>query len=255
MSRVAIRIDHVSHVFRPAVGEPFLAVNDVSFDIPTGEFLAVVGPSGCGKTTILNMVAGLIRPTQGDVLLNGKSVAGPDRAIGYMFARDGLLPWRSAQRNVEFGLELRGIARQARRARAGELLELVGLKGFEHAYAFQLSQGMRQRVALARTLAISPSVFLLDEPFAALDAQTKMTLEAEFARVLEQGQRTVMLVTHDLEEAVALADRVIVFSPRPGRIVLDIRVEFSRPRDVQAIRFTSGFRDIARRIWEELKDR
>ncbi|HEX5534103.1 MAG TPA: ABC transporter ATP-binding protein [Actinomycetales bacterium] len=229
-----------------------LATDDVTFSVPQGQFLAVIGPSGCGKTTILNMLAGLLPTSSGVVAVRGERVTAPNREIGYMSARDGLLPWRTARENVELGLEIRGMAKSQRRRKADELLALVGLEGFEDSHRAQLSQGMRQRVAIARTLAIEPSILLMDEPFAALDAQTKTTLQQHFAQLWEQDRKTVMLVTHDIEEAVALADRVLVFSPRPGRIVADIEIDIPRPRAINEVRFTERFRGLTHELWKSL---
>jgi NitT/TauT family transport system ATP-binding protein len=248
-----IEVDHVTHYF-DGKGGRVLAVDDVSLHIPRGQFISVVGPSGCGKTTVLNMVAGLVRPSEGEVRLDGAACRGTSKKVGYMFARDGLFPWRTARRNVELGLELRGVGRNARRQRASELLKTVGLEGFDRSFPNQLSQGMRQRVAVARTLATDPDIFLLDEPFAALDAQTRVLLQNEFLNLWEQLGNTVMFVTHDLTEAIALADRVVVFSARPGRIKLDIEVGIPRPRDVATVRFDEEFNRISEQIWEALRD-
>jgi NitT/TauT family transport system ATP-binding protein len=171
-----------------------------------------------------------------------------------MFARDGLLPWRSAHANVELGLELRGIPARERRSRADELLDVVGLTGFGSSYPGQLSQGMRQRVALARTLSLRPDLLLMDEPFAALDAQTKLIVQEEFIKVWEGSGMTVIWVTHDLEEAVALSDRVIVFSARPGRIKSDSWVDLERPRNIEEVRFLPEFQEVHSRIWSDLRD-
>lgn len=237
-----------------------VALQNVSVDIHAGQFVALVGASGCGKTTMLNMLAGLVQPTSGHVTLNGKAPELPNMDIGYMFARDALLPWRSARKNVELPLETRGWSRKERRDRAKEMLELVGLKGRESQYRLQLSQGMRQRVALARTLASDPSILLMDEPFAALDARTKLTLQTEFLRIWEQVQhedqrKTVIFVTHDLQEAVLLADRVIVMLPHPGRIAEDRVSDLPRPRaeDLSEIQFTDEFQKTTHDLFERLE--
>lgn len=253
-SDIAVTVDAVSHYFLQRQGKPLLVADRISFHVPRGQFLSLVGPSGCGKTTVLNMAAGLVTPTVGRVLRDGKPVTGPARDVGYMFARDGLLPWRTAHANVELGLELRGNSRGARRARADELLGVVGLKGFGNSYPSQLSQGMRQRVALARTLAVRPSLLLMDEPFAALDAQTKLIVQEEFIRVWEGTGTTVIWVTHDLEEAVALSDRVILFSARPGRIKSDSMVPLQRPRNIEEVRFTTEFQELHSTIWADLRE-
>ncbi len=249
----AIRVDGVSHAFTSPDGTPMMALDSVSFDVPRGQFLALVGASGCGKTTILNMAAGLIQPVAGSVRVNGEPVLKPSRRTGYMFARDGLLPWRSARRNIEVGLELRGIAPAERARRSTDLLDRIGLGAFGHAFPWQLSQGMRQRVALARTLAIDPDTLLMDEPFAALDAQTKLMLQAEFLRIWDRDRKTVLFVTHDLAEAVALADRVIVLTRRPGRIQADIAIDLPRPRDPETIRFDKRYLDLSQQVWQALK--
>ncbi|MEY9211788.1 ABC transporter ATP-binding protein [Thermobifida halotolerans] len=237
-----------------------VALQDVNVDIHAGQFVALVGASGCGKTTMLNMLAGLVEPTHGEVVLDGRSPRLPNMDIGYMFARDALLPWRSARRNVELPLETRGWGRGRRQERAREMLELVGLKGRESQYRLQLSQGMRQRVALARTLASDPSLLLMDEPFAALDARTKLTLQAEFLRIWEHNQdgdrrKTVIFVTHDLQEAVLLADRVIVMLPHPGRIAEDRVIDLPRPRAeiLGELQFTEEFQNITHGLFERLE--
>lgn len=252
-NEMAIEVDRVQQEFTDRSGRVVHAVDEVSFSVPRGQFLAVVGPSGCGKTTVLNMLAGLLQPTSGSVRIHGEQVAKPRLNVGYVSARDGLLPWRTTRRNVALGLELRGVPREERLRRADELLSIVGLGGFENAFRSQLSQGMRQRSAIARTLAIDPQVLLMDEPFAALDAQTKIILQQQFAMIWEKDRKTVMLVTHDLEEAVALADRVIVFSARPGRIVVDKTIDIPRPRDIEAVRFEPRFRELTHELWNALR--
>ncbi|GAA0711012.1 ABC transporter ATP-binding protein [Dactylosporangium roseum] len=245
----------MSHAFTTAGGEaPTVALENVSLEIGVGEFVALVGPSGCGKTTLLNAIAGLLKPLSGEVSINGDIVRAPSRHTGYIFARDALMPWRTARENAEIGLELRGVGRAQRRERATATLESVGLAKYAHAYPRQLSQGMRQRVALARTLATDPDTMLLDEPFAALDAQTRIRVQAEFARVLEGSGKTVVLVTHDLAEAVLLADRVVVLAPSPGRIVCEVTVDLPRPRDVETLRFDPRYQQLHEELWLALKE-
>ena len=233
--------------------EPVLAVQDIDLSIPPGQFVAVVGPSGCGKTTILNMLAGIIGATRGSVMRHGEEIDGPSDDIGYMLARSGLSPWRTARRNVELGLEFRGVPRGERRERAMELLAKLRLEGFADSFPSQLSQGMRQRVAIARTLAIDPDLWLMDEPFGALDAQTRLTVQAEFLDLWYETHKTVIFVTHDLEEAVLLADRVVVMTARPGRIKSDTIVDLARPRVIDELRFDPVFRETEHKIWEELR--
>ena len=206
------------------------AVASSTLSIPTGQITAVVGPSGSGMSTLLRVISGLLAPDTGTVVLGGTPVNGPDERVGMVFQEPRLLPWRTAEDNVAFPMELRGEPRPARQARARELLALVGLSGFESARPSQLSGGMAQRVALARALALDPPVLLLDEPFGALDALTRDRLDAELLGLWERIGTTIMLVTHSISEAVFLADRVLVLSARPGRVVADIPVALPRPR-------------------------
>jgi NitT/TauT family transport system ATP-binding protein len=202
-----------------------IAITDVTFDVHPREFVAIVGPSGCGKSTILNLTAGLDQPSSGHVAVAGNVVKGPSSHVGFMLQKDLLLPWRTIVRNVEFGLEARGVDKRERRDRAMAELARCKLTGFENHYPYQLSGGMRQRAALARTLAISPELVLLDEPFSALDAQTKLLLQKSFGGTIAATGTTTLLITHDLTEAVAMADRIIVLSERPGRVVEEIAVD------------------------------
>lgn len=241
-----------------AAASTVVALDNVNLEIPDGQFVALVGASGCGKTTLMNMIAGLVTPTSGTVKVSGEPPRLPNLDIGYMFARDALLPWRSARRSVELPLEVRGWDRRRRRERADAMLDLVGLADKHTQYRNQLSQGMRQRVALARTLASDPSILLMDEPFAALDARTKLTLEGEFLRIWEDGgesRKTVIFVTHDLDEAVLLADRVVIMLPRPGRIAKDIIVDLPRPRadHLGEVRYTEKFREITQGLFDSLE--
>jgi len=211
---------------------PVTALWDVSLAIPDGQFVSLVGPSGCGKTTILSMLAGLLQPSQGRALIDGQSVAGPRRDVAYMFARDALMPWRSVRKNVEFGMQVKGVPTEERRETAVKWLERVGLARYENSPINKLSQGMRQRVAIARTLALTPRLILMDEPFAALDAQTRALQQAHFIRLWEELNCTVIFVTHDLTEAIRLSDRVVLIGSRPGRIVADMPIDIERPRQL-----------------------
>lgn len=250
---IAIEAVDVSVAFpNPQTGARDIAVDRVSFEVGRGEFVSLVGPSGCGKTTLINMIAGFIAPDEGSLRIEGKPVRGIQwREIAMMFARDTLLPWRTARQNVELAFEL-SHGHDAS-ARAQYLLELVGLGPYGNFFPSQLSQGMRQRVALARTLAANRSVMLMDEPFAALDAQTKTLIQAEFTRIWEADRKTVILVTHDLMEAIALSDRVVVMSPRPGRLKSVHRIELPRPRVIIDLPSDPQFLDLYRRLWDELK--
>jgi len=248
----AIVLDHVSVRFSPDI----VAVADVSLNVRAGEFVSIVGPSGCGKTTLLNFAAGLLPGGVGSGIftVGGKPPVEGNRDIAYMLARDALAPWRTALGNAELGGEIRGIPAAERRARAIDLLEKVGLKGFEHAYPKQLSQGMRQRVALARTFALASPVLLMDEPFGALDAQTKLQLEDVLLSLWQRDGRTVLFITHDLSEAVTMSDRVIVMSARPGRIVADVPITLPRPRSVRALQKDPAFHELYAHVWSKLEE-
>ncbi|MBM3571022.1 MAG: ABC transporter ATP-binding protein [Alphaproteobacteria bacterium] len=202
-----------------------MAVRGVTLGIGDGEVVSLIGPSGCGKSTLLNIGSGLYRPSDGEVLVNNATVDGPNRKVAFMLQKDLLLPWRSIQENVQFGLQIQGMPARERRERAHQLLARFHLAGFENHYPHQLSGGMRQRAALARTLAVNPAVLLMDEPFSALDAQTKMVLQQDLARTLADERKTALLITHDLIESIALSDRILVMSARPGTIIEEIRVD------------------------------
>lgn len=204
---------------------PIVAVQDLSFTVDDGEVVSIIGPSGCGKSTLLNMGSGLDPASEGEVFVDGELVIKPNEHVAFMLQKDLLLPWRTIRQNVEFGLEIRGVAARDRRQIAVDLLTKCRLPGFVEHYPHQLSGGMRQRAALARTLAVDPTVLLLDEPFSALDAQTKMVLQADLARTLADTGKTALFVTHDLVEAIALSDRVLVMSQRPGRIVKEFVID------------------------------
>lgn len=253
-SKQAIRIDGLTHQFVNPKGEGVPTLSDVSFDVAQGEFVAIVGPSGCGKSTILNILSGLITATEGKLEIHGQPVAGVRRDLVYMPARDSLFPWRNCRKNVEFPLELQGeLDAKARSKRAEELLASVGLAGFADYFPSSLSHGMRQRVAVARTFSTSPRVLLMDEPFSALDAQTKIVVQDLFLKIWEQEKQTVLLITHDVMEAVALADRVVVLSARPGRIKSIHEIDLPRPRSVRKLLFDEPkFQKYLHSIWRDL---
>ena len=230
-----------------------LACEGVDLTIYQGEFVAVVGPSGCGKSTLLNMAAGLLPPSAGRVFYRGAPVPSPNTSVGYMTQRDTLLPWRTVEDNVAIGLELRGQGRAERLGVAHEWIRRVGLSGFETAYPAQLSGGMRRRVGMARTLAYDPETILMDEPFGALDAQLRLVMHDELLKLWAATGTTMVFVTHDLTEAITLADRVVVFTPRPGRIRAIERVDLPRPRDVFRVRFDPRFGDLHDRLWGYLE--
>jgi NitT/TauT family transport system ATP-binding protein len=252
VTRPLVAIREVSQHFGGA-GTGVVALESISLEIPDGQFAAVVGPSGCGKSTLLSLVAGLRRPTSGTVLCDGEPMIAPmPRKVGMIFQEANLLPWLSAVDNVAFPLKLRRVPRAERLAAARRMLDLTGLAGFEDRLPHQLSGGMKQRVAIARGLVQNPAVLLMDEPFASLDEQTRMVLGDELLRIWSETRKTVLFVTHSLNEAVYLADRVVVLSARPGRVVDDVVVDLPRPRSF-AMTGTERFGTLKDRIWQHIK--
>jgi NitT/TauT family transport system ATP-binding protein len=244
---------NVSLTFRPPNRLPVRALQSFDIDVEEGEFLSIVGPSGCGKSTFLNIVLGLIKPDSGDLLLHGQHIKGPGTDRAMVFQEFGLLPWRTVAHNVELGLELKRLPAEKRHAIAARLIELVGLSGFEAHYPHELSGGMKQRVGLARALATDPGVLLMDEPFAALDAQTRDLMQAELLRIWREARKTVLFVTHQIDEAIYLSDRVMVMSKRPGRAKKIFAVDLPRPRQYE-MRVTPEFNELKLEIWNTLKD-
>jgi NitT/TauT family transport system ATP-binding protein len=246
-----VRISRLDHRFASGLK----AVEDVNIDVAPQELVVIVGPSGCGKTTILNIVAGLLPVQTGQVTVMGSPPMAGRKDTAYMFAQDALLPWRTVLENVVVGVEIRAGRASIdgpMKERARTILGNVGLRGFEHAYPRQLSHGMRQRVALARTFMMDSPLLLMDEPFGALDAHTKLVLEQELLKLWEQNRRTVLFITHDLAEAIFLADRILVCSARPGHIVSEIRVPFKRPRDLNALQQCEEYHHLYQQIWADL---
>ena len=248
-----IQAKNVFLTFRPKNRDPVTALQGLDLEVTQGEFLSLVGPSGCGKTTFLNVLLGLLRPDAGDIRLDGKKITGPGQERAMVFQEFGLLPWRTVLANVELGLELKGVAAAARRERAVELIKLVGLSGFDQHYPHELSGGMKQRVGLARALATDPEVLLMDEPFAALDAQTRDIMQMELLQIWDRAKKTVLFVTHSIEEAAYLSDRVIVMTARPGRTKSVIKINLPRPRDYE-MRLSAEFNNIKAKIWDTLKE-
>jgi NitT/TauT family transport system ATP-binding protein len=243
-----LSIQHVSVAFNDAAP----VITDLSLDVAEGEFVAIVGPSGCGKSTLLKVISGLVPSLSGEIKVAGPAAGGGKPKIGFMFQRDTLLPWATATSNIAVGCELSGLPKEKHAERIAELISLVRLKGYEHHYPSALSGGMRQRVSLARLLAYDPDIFLMDEPFGALDYQTKILMGRELLRIWEASRRSIIFVTHDIEEAVALADRVIVMGAQPGRIVASHQSLFERPRDPRSLRGDPRFGALVQTIWSEL---
>jgi ABC-type nitrate/sulfonate/bicarbonate transport system ATPase subunit len=227
------------------------AIESLSLGVRDNELLAVLGPVGCGKTTLLRIFAGFLEPTAGSVRCDGALVEGPGPERGYVLQEDAIFPWMTVRENVEFGLLARGLDPAARGAVSRELIDLIGLSRFAEAYPKELSAGMSKMVEVARVLATDPAILLLDEPFGALDAQTRARMQDELLRLWERRRKTVLFVTHDAEEALYLADRIVVLSPRPGRVKADFPVELPRPRSLES-RFSPAFSALKRRIWETL---
>lgn len=252
--RVVMKVDSIGMVFQNPGMTNLVALGDVSFDLREYEILAVVGPSGCGKTTIFNVIAGLIEPTQGSVHVQEKLVQGASGQVGYMLQKDMLLPWRTVIENVILGLEVRGVSDKVAREKAMQLIEAYGLKGFENNLPTTLSGGMRQRVAFMRTLAFDPDVILLDEPFSALDFQTRILLQGEVMKIIRERGKSAILVTHDISEAITMADRVLVLSHRPSYVkkIYDIELSLS-DRDPVNVRKNLDYQKYFDQIWTDLE--
>jgi NitT/TauT family transport system ATP-binding protein len=229
------------------------AVQRISLDVAKGEFLTMVGPSGCGKSTILNIISGLMRPTEGTVELDGKRLQGVTREVGYVTQQPNLMPWRTLLDNVSFPLQVSGVAKSERDDRAAQLIAMVGLDGFEKSYPHELSGGMRQRANIVPTLIYAPKVMLMDEPFGPLDAQTRVVLQDQLLEIWSRTGVTIIFITHDLHEAIGLGDRVVLLSARPGRIIRVDKVAMPRPRDVFRMHDSGEFRGLYDAIWVELE--
>jgi NitT/TauT family transport system ATP-binding protein len=248
MAKIAVR-----HLTKSYNGGRVVALQDVSFEVQPYESLCILGPSGCGKTTLLRLVDCLISRDQGEVLLDGEPVTAPRPDVAVVFQHFGLFPWKNLEENIGYGLALRGQPRQEIAQRVERYIGLVGLRGFEKSYPYQLSGGMQQRAGLARALAVNPSLLLMDEPFGSLDAQTRETLQEELAKILQQERKTMLFVTHSIDEAIYLGDRILLMTPRPGRIREILGVEIPRPRDINRVRSDPQSIQLRNYIWEQLK--
>ncbi|HTN73411.1 MAG TPA: ABC transporter ATP-binding protein [Methylomirabilota bacterium] len=234
-------------------GKRVLALDSVDLSVAEGEFVTIVGPSGCGKSTLLNLIVGLLRSSSGRIVFRGDAINGICTKIGYVTQKDNLLPWRTLRENVEIALEIRGIEKTTRRNQAEELIGRVGLSGFESHYPHELSGGMRQRANIIRTLIYDPELILMDEPFGPLDAQTRIVLQDQLLKLWSASRKTIVFITHDLIEAITLADRVVLMSSRPGRIKSIENIAIPRPRDVFQIHESQEFRSAYERLWQELR--
>jgi NitT/TauT family transport system ATP-binding protein len=234
-------------------GKNVLALDSIDLTVDEGEFVTIVGPSGCGKSTLLNLIVGLLRSSAGRILFRGTLIDGISTKIGYVTQKDNLLPWRTLIENVEIALEIRGLEKSQRRQRAGDLIVQVGLSGFEDHYPHELSGGMRQRANIIRTLIYDPELILMDEPFGPLDAQTRIVLQEQLLKLWFNTKKTIIFITHDLFEAIALADRVVLMTARPGKIKSIAPVGIARPRDVYQIHEHREFRSAYESLWRELR--
>jgi NitT/TauT family transport system ATP-binding protein len=253
IARTRITVENLDKRFKTASSD-VVAVDNVSFEVKQGEFVALLGPSGCGKSTILNMVAGLLPNSGGQIRIDADEVVTGEvnRKVGYVFQRDTVFPWRTVEANIGYGLEIAGVAKAERVAKVARAVQTAGLAGFEKSFPRMLSGGMRQRVALMRTLIMEPEILLMDEPFGALDTHTKLEMHKTLLEIWERERQTVLFVTHDLGEALTLASRIILLSARPGRLKDDFTVPFARPRDPVALRATDEFGHLYSHIWNSL---
>jgi NitT/TauT family transport system ATP-binding protein len=248
-----LAVNQISKVFDGRRGGDSLTVLDrIQFEAEPGEFISIIGPSGCGKTTLMRIVHGLEQPTYGNVTFDGKPVSAPDRHRAVVFQHFNLFPWRTVQQNIAFGLEARGDNRQRQDERIAEMVDLVGLHGFEKHYPHEISGGMQQRVGIARALALNPDVMLMDEPFGALDAITRENLQRDIAQILTRESKTILFITHNMDEAIFFSDRIFVFGIKPGRIVEEVKVNLPRPRQADIVRASREFAELREHLWSLL---
>lgn len=252
MSEPLLKVEKLTKIYKTETKET-VAIKDIDFTVQKGEFVSIVGPSGCGKTTLLEILSGLRQATTGAVKIKDHVVTGPQSSIGIVFQEESTFPWRTVVENVEFGLLMQGKPKKESREKAIDMIELVGLKGFENSYPNELSGGMRQRVAIARTLVTQPEIVVMDEPFGALDEQTRLILGGELLKIVDRTKATIVLVTHSIQEAALLSDKIVVLSARPGRIKNLIESKLPKPRDAQALT-TPEFAEITQILWSNLEE-
>lgn len=246
-----IIVDEISKFFKSETRGVIRALRNISFFVNNGEFVVLIGPSGCGKSTLLRIIDGLEKPTRGKVLIDNVPIENPSSNIGFVFQEHALFPWRTVRENIEFGLDMLNVDRSRRSSISGKYIKLFGLKEFEDRYPYELSAGMRQRVAILRALAYDPDILLMDEPFASVDALTREKLQIELLRIWKKTKKTIVFVTHDIEEAYLLADRMIILTPRPGRVSDIINIKFPRPRTRDFL--SREFIDVRRRVWKSFQ--
>jgi NitT/TauT family transport system ATP-binding protein len=243
----------VTRRFRSESDKEFVALEEVDLEIPSGSFVAFIGPSGCGKTTLLNMSAGLLPASGGSIYFRGEKMSGVNTNVGFITQHDNLLPWRTVEKNIGIALEIQKVPKEERRRRVAEVIDLVGLSGFAKRFPSQLSGGMQKRASLARGLVYGPSTLLMDEPFGALDAQLRLNMQNELLRIWEEDRKTIIFVTHDLDEAILLADKIVVFGTRPGRVLHVEDVPLKRPRDLAELRLDPTYGEIWERLYKLLE--
>lgn len=253
MEDIVLSARNITHYYTSSNGKKTLAVNNVSIDIKRHEFVALIGPSGCGKSTLLNIMAGMIKNTNGEVLVEGEVLKGINPKIGYISQMDTLLPWKNVVENIAFGLEIKGVKKEDRLSIAKDLMKKIGLEGFENSYPHEISGGMKKRVTIARAIAIDPEVIFMDEPFGPLDVFTKEVLQDEILKIWKETKKTIVYITHDLAEAITLSDRVILMSNRPCKVKKEYIIDIDRPRNVREIRFNNRFIELEKKIWNDLK--
>ena len=254
MGQIKLQATGLRHeYYQPRTGGRLLALDNIDLHVEDGEFVTIVGPSGCGKTTFINLCDGLLKPTAGKIDIDGKQVTGPGTDRGMVFQDSCLMPWRTVFKNVIFGLECQGLDNAEGQERARKFINLVGLQGFEDHYPHELSGGMQQRCNLARALTVDPKILIMDEPFASLDAQTREIMQKELLRIWSEAKKTVLFITHQINEAIYLADRVIIFGARPGRVKQTLKIDLPRPRDL-SLKRDPRFLELENRVWEQIEE-
>ncbi len=254
MAQVKLKATGLRHeYYQPRTGGRLLALDNIDLHVDDGEFVTIVGPSGCGKTTFINLCDGLLKPTAGKIDIDGKEVTGPGTDRGMVFQDSCLMPWRTVFKNVIFGLECQGLDNAEGQERAQKFIKLVGLQGFEDHYPHELSGGMQQRCNLARALTVDPKILIMDEPFASLDAQTREIMQLELLRIWREARKTVLFITHQINEAIYLADRVIIFGARPGKVKQTMKIDLPRPREL-SLKRDPRFLDYENKVWEQIEE-